>query len=296
MLASQRDPVTKASVQPPFGLTDRSRTRSHRISSWDVAIFHGMSLEEMQLLNEHLNGCATQYVSCEGDECSSASTAASEDGENVNTTCALQHSHCCGEEDEEEDELELSQSQVRECCILASQPVMQPPGTRMLYTVASHEPSNGVDRDRVNNRTEEFRASNSINTPILLTWVVDAKKLGTRDQQIISPSFEICHQTSCRLMVKPTSMGDKKRQTTFLKSSGCGSIEFKLVESEGQVSQLGISLSVGKGARAQASPQIVKHDFRQSSVCRLGDEWDFRSVIDAESSTFHVFVEVFLTC
>lgn len=129
---------------------------------------------------------------------------------------------------------------------------------------------------------------------VLLTWEVDEKRLRTRDQQIVSPTFDISPQMSCRLMLRPTSMGDKKRQTTFLKSSGCGSIEFKLVDIAGPAPHLDLNASVGKGARTQRLPGIVKHDFDWSSVCRLGDEWDFRSVIDVESSSFVVCVEVFV--
>merc|ERR1712176_1099515 len=109
------------------------------------------------------------------------------------------------------------------------------------------------------------------------TWEIDAKKLQTLDQQIVSPILEIDPKTSCRLMLKPTSKGDKKKQTTFRKSSGCGSIEVKMVQSEESQPRIGLCVSVGKGKQAQKLPALVKHDFDRSSVCRLGEEWNFRS-------------------
>jgi len=249
------------SVQPASGLKDPCRMHSPRNSAWDISIFQGMPLQEMRVLNEHfrlrrgfhhqLRVCGAEAVSHEGDEISLASTATSEDGDEIATKGAIVQSHSY-----DENAFQLS---------------------------PSHNTLNVLDQDSVNK-----------GSTVSLTWVVDAKKLRTRDQQIISPIFEISPQTSCRLMIKPTAMGDKKRQTTFLKSSGCGSIEFKLVDSAGPAPQLGIDISVGKGARARQSPGIVMHDFNRSSVCRLGDEWNFRSVVDAERSSFLVSVEVFV--
>jgi hypothetical protein len=187
------------------------------------------------------------------DEFSSASTASIEDGENDATTL---HSH--------------SENELEDFPTLAG--------------------SNSIDSfSQINSIPIEY----SINEPHVLDWIVDAKKLRTRDQQIISPVFELGPNTSGRLMLKPTSKGDKKRQTTFLKSSGCGSIEFKLVQSEQPAPNLGMSVSIGKGSQARTALAANKHDFSESSVCRLGDEWNFRNVIDAKSARFLVSVKVF---
>jgi hypothetical protein len=259
------------SVQHASDFEDQSRTQSVCNSSWDAAVFQGMSLQGMQMLNEHfrsrlslrdqLHSSIADTASLKEDGISSASTATSEDEKDMATTGSMSCSYTCDEED--------------------------------LETLHLRKQSNGIDVSSRSNLSEDIRVEDVASPPTVFSWIVDAKKLRTRDQQIISPTFKIGTQTSCRLMIKPTSMGDRKRQTTFLKSSGCGSIEFKLVESAGAAPALGISISIGKGERTQASPGSVKHDFARSSVCQLGDEWNFRSAVDVESTTFLVSVEVF---
>jgi len=271
-MQSQRNPVLIAASQAPSGSDACMRLRCAPNSCWDTSIFQGMSLGEMELLNQqlrmycdfhpYLHDCSTEGPSLEGYECSSASTAVSEDGDEDNATFVRKRSQSCGDEFE---------------------------------TLSAPEQSNYTVWKSIDNHI----TLPSTATSILLSWPVDAAKLKTRDQQIISPIFEICRQASCKLMLKPTSMGEKKRQTTFLKSGGRGSIEFKLVESAGLPPQLGIRATVGKGAKAGMSPDIIKHDFREKAVCQLGDEWDFRLAIDRVdrgSSTFDVFVEVFMSC
>jgi hypothetical protein len=224
----------------------------------------------MQVLNEHfrsrlslhdqLHSSIPDTASLKDDGISSVSTATSEDEKDMATTGAMSHSYTCDEE---------------------------------LETLHLRKQSNGIDASSRSNLSEDIRVEDLASPPTVFSWIVDAKKLRARDQQIISPTFKIGTQTSCRLMIKPTSMGGRKRQTTFLKSSGCGSIEFKLVEYAGAAPELGIGIYIGKGERIQASSGRVKHDFAQSSVCQLGDEWNFRSAVDVESSTFLVSVEVF---
>jgi len=257
-------------VQHASDFEDHSRTQSVCNSSWDAAVFQGMSLQGMQVLNMHfrsrlslhdqLHSSIADTASLKEDGISSASTATSEDEKDMATTGAMSYSYTCDEE---------------------------------LETLHLRKQSNGIDVSSRSNLSEDIRVEDLASPPTVFSWIVDSKKLRTRDQQIISPTFKIGTQTSCRLMIKPTSMGDRKRQTTFLKSSGCGSIEFKLVECAGAAPELGIGISIGKGERTQASPGSVKHDFARSSVCQLGDEWNFRSAVDVESTTFLVSVEVF---
>jgi hypothetical protein len=231
---------------------------SPQSSAWDVSVFEGMSFQEMQSLNEHLRLRRDFYPlpPC-GIE------AVSHEGDEISLASTAVS----------EDGDEFS---TRDAIL---EPLRQ--NDAMLQTSPSHKAVSDID------------GVTGVSS-VLLTWEVDAKKLRTRDQQIVSHTFDISPQMSCRLMLRPTSMGDKKRQTTFLKSSGCGSIEFKLVDIAGPAPHLDLNASVGKGARTQRLPGIVKHDFDWSSVCRLGDEWDFRSVIDDESSSFVVCVEVFV--
>lgn len=122
-------------------------------------------------------------------------------------------------------------------------------------------------------------------------WPVDARKLNGKDKQIISPSFEIYPGCSLKLMLKPTAMGEKKHQSSFKKAKGRGSVDLKLVESDGFSPTLRFCISVGGG-----SPRgPVEHDFSDSAVGGLAKndgQFDFSSAVDPTSSTFLVLLEV----
>lgn len=118
-------------------------------------------------------------------------------------------------------------------------------------------------------------------------WPVDARKLGSKDKQIISPSFQISPHASVKIMIKPKSVGDRKGQASFHKAKGIGSLEVKSVEESTVAPTIRFCVSVG----GQASYGPVKHDFG-NGVCILPTEWDFRSAVDSESSSFLVSLQV----
>jgi len=118
-------------------------------------------------------------------------------------------------------------------------------------------------------------------------WSVDAKKLSSKDKQIISPSFQISPHASVKIMIKPKSVGDRKGQASFHKAKGFGSLEVKFVEDSSVAPTIRFCVSVG----GEASYGPVEHDFGSSGVCILPKEWDFRSAVDSESSSFLVSVQ-----
>lgn len=122
-------------------------------------------------------------------------------------------------------------------------------------------------------------------------WHVHASKLRSKDQQIISSTFEIA---GCcfKLMLKPTPMGDKKGQACFKKAKGWGSVDLKMVEGVAVAPTLCFCVSVGEGSTRRP----VQHDFNNSSVGSLPREdqkFDFTSAVDHKSSTFAVHLELF---
>jgi len=122
-------------------------------------------------------------------------------------------------------------------------------------------------------------------------WLVDAKRLRTKDQQIVSRSFEISPGCSFKLMLKPTTTGEKKGQACFQKARGCGSVDLKLTECAGVAPTLQFGISVGQGSTRGP----VQHDFNNSIVGSLSKsdyKFDFQSAVDRESSTFLVSLEV----
>lgn len=113
------------------------------------------------------------------------------------------------------------------------------------------------------------------------------KKLTTKDQQIISPSFEIGSGCSFRLMLKPTAMGDKKGQACFKKAKGCGSVDLKLAECGGNAPTLMYSISIGNFT---CGP--FQHDFKDSCLSRNDQFVDFTKAVDPTTSTFFVTLKV----
>jgi hypothetical protein len=132
--------------------------------------------------------------------------------------------------------------------------------------------------------------------PIVFSWKVNARKFCTKKHQVVSPAFDICEQTSFRIILKPTSSFHTKQPTSFLKSSGCGSIEFELVDMGGSANVSSVSILIGKDAKQQPlhRPRKVDVDFEDSSICRLGDEWNFLSSANLDCCTVLFSIEVFV--
>jgi len=141
------------------------------------------------------------------------------------------------------------------------------------------------------NMSREVQIESSSDRRTRVTWVVEAKKLSTKDQQIISPMFEIS-KASFRIMLKPKSMGAKKGQTTFKKAGGKGSVALKLVESMEPVPRWHACAAVGACKNAKIPRGHVEHNFTEGSLCSLGDDWDFGGAVDSQTSTFVVSIDI----
>jgi len=125
-------------------------------------------------------------------------------------------------------------------------------------------------------------------------FTVDARRLHGKDQQIVSPAFEIAPGCFFKLWLKPLPMGDKKGQACFRKARGWGSVDLKLTECTAVAPTLLFGISVGEGSTCTP----VQHDFNDSVVASLSrndSKFDFTSAVDPNSSTFLVFLEVFPT-
>jgi hypothetical protein len=130
---------------------------------------------------------------------------------------------------------------------------------------------------------------------LLVTWPVDSRKLVSTDKQVISPQFAAAG-AYFRLMLKPTSVGEKKGQASFRKAKGRGFIEVKLVD--GVAPKISFYLSVGVDDK-EGSPQVprgpVQHDFGNGIVCGLPpdkQEWNFAEAVESSTGTFQVQMKV----
>jgi hypothetical protein len=131
--------------------------------------------------------------------------------------------------------------------------------------------------------------------PIAFSWTLSTRAFCTREHQIVSPIFEISEQISCRIILKskaPYYTGP----ASFLKSSGCGSIEFELVKNEGGAHVCGVAISIGKDAKQQSLqwPGKVNHDFEHNPLCCVGEKWDFLSAANSDHYTLLFSIEVFV--
>jgi len=136
----------------------------------------------------------------------------------------------------------------------------------------------------------ELRVEDLGNDHLKVSWPVPAGKLRGKDQQIISPCFEL-HGLSFKLMVKPKPMGDKKGQASFQKARGWGSVELKLMEGSALSPTLRLRISIGGGC----THGPIEHDFSNSTVAGLainGSFFDFTSAVDPDSSNFVISLEV----
>jgi hypothetical protein len=193
------------------------------------------------------------------DSLSSASTAPSEDGVSMIPSCREYLAH-----DEE--------------ALIANASIPER---------AEHAHGDEIVRD--------IRIEHSEDGRLYVRWPVDARKLRTKDRQIISPSFEVFPGAAFRLMIKPRVAGDRKGQAGFHKARGQGSVDLKFMEGAVSAPKFGFRISVGSGAHAAAPRGPVYHDFDTSTVCGLPkceEDWDFRSAVDPASQTFLISLEV----
>jgi hypothetical protein len=85
-------------------------------------------------------------------------------------------------------------------------------------------------------------------------WQGDARKLRTKDKQIVSPSFEVFPGHAFKIMLKPKEMGDKKGQANFQRARGCGRVELKCIQSLHAPPTLRFYISIGRTESERRGP------------------------------------------
>lgn len=133
-----------------------------------------------------------------------------------------------------------------------------------------------------------------------VVWPVDARRLGTKDRQLVSPRFEVpAGGIYCRLMLMPKEAGLRKGERSFLKARGRGHLQLKCESEVPESTQtlelrLAIAKSDSEGWGGLLGP--VEHDFGKGAVASLpqpgSGEWDLRAAVDSETQTIAVCLEV----
>jgi len=132
-------------------------------------------------------------------------------------------------------------------------------------------------------------------------WTVDARKLRGNDKQAVSPPFELSFgsqfpNVTFKMMIYPKIVNDSKGGASFKKAKGRGYVQLKCeAELSEAIANVQFRISIGSGDRQEDPRGPVSHNFSSSAVCGLPkdlEEWDFQSVVDQESMTFVVCLEI----
>jgi len=133
---------------------------------------------------------------------------------------------------------------------------------------------------------------------VRIQWHVDARKLRGNDKQAVSPPFELSfgnQLVTFKMMLYPKVVSDAKGGASFKKAKGTGFVQLKCeAELSEDVAQVKFRIGIGNGSLAERRGPI-SHNFSQSAVCGLPkdqEEFDFPSVIDADSMTFLIVLEI----
>lgn len=146
-----------------------------------------------------------------------------------------------------------------------------------------------------------------------IKWTVDARKLRGGDKQAVSQAFPISWgglQVNFKVMIYPKMMHDQRGGSSFKKAKGKGTITLKC---EAELPQgtppLKFRFAIAQGLNAHKSEDPdqddlvglqdyrgpVRHNFADGAMCGLPkdlEEWDFNAVVDHDSQTFLVCLEV----
>lgn len=134
-------------------------------------------------------------------------------------------------------------------------------------------------------------------------WTVDARKLTGNDKQAVSPPFELCFGqqgegkgATFKMMLYPKLSNDSKGSSTFKRCNGRGFVLLKCeAEFTTEIVPVSFRIAIGMGDRRQPARGPATHDFSKSAVCGLPpseEEWCFNDVVDFESMTFVICLEI----
>lgn len=142
-------------------------------------------------------------------------------------------------------------------------------------------------------------------------WTVDARKLRGNDKGAVSPPFEFSFgeqapHVTFKLLLYPKVVNDAKGGSSFKRAHGRGCVQLKC--EEGLPTEIaGVSYRIAIGSSSTSATQEPRgpawqeprgpgtHNFCSNAVCGLSkeqEEWDFSSVVDADSQTFVVCLEM----
>jgi hypothetical protein len=134
-----------------------------------------------------------------------------------------------------------------------------------------------------------------------IRWTVDSKKLKSMDIEAVSPPFDICDQNiEFKMVLRPRVTSQERGGASFKKAKGKGSVELTCLAAIDPSELPTVTFRISIGSPSDPSKQReprgpVLHDFSERTIGGLPpgqDEWDFSKVVDKQSKTFVVVLEV----
>eukprot|EP00929_Paragymnodinium_shiwhaense_P054199 TRINITY_DN2715_c0_g1_i1.p1 TRINITY_DN2715_c0_g1~~TRINITY_DN2715_c0_g1_i1.p1 ORF type:complete len:445 (-),score=80.17 TRINITY_DN2715_c0_g1_i1:824-2158(-) len=119
-------------------------------------------------------------------------------------------------------------------------------------------------------------------------WHVDARKLQSSENVIVSPQFTIDRPSPAtfRVMLCPEDFSYSTRRVSFMRSKGVGKIQIK-----SEVSlQLAARIEIVVGDNV--ARLSVDHDFAESGVCAFPDRIQFVEAVDAATKSLPISVRI----
>lgn len=177
-------------------------------------------------------------------------------------------------------------------------PVAQVPQASSSLSVTRAAEAPGVPTPQPQALHRAFSVNNQV---YRIHWTVDARKLRGNDKQAVSPPFELSFgnqfpNVTFKMMIYPKQINDGKGGASFKKARGRGFVQLKCeAELTEALAPVNFRITIGSADKAQTSRGPVLHNFSQSAVSGLPkdiEEWDFNTVVDQESMTFVVCLEI----
>jgi len=145
--------------------------------------------------------------------------------------------------------------------------------------------------------TPQLSCTMRTDTIAKVTWVVDARRLQSKDKMLVSPAFELPlgRPVPFRLMLQPKSTSGAKGAESFARARGLASVQLKCEESlkADAAGTSVVAFRVAAGPLSWRGP--VRHDFAGTSAASLPSNqrmWDLRTATDSESRTVTIHLDV----
>ncbi|CAE7775002.1 PUS7 [Symbiodinium pilosum] len=140
----------------------------------------------------------------------------------------------------------------------------------------------------------------SVNSRIFrIHWTVDARVLKTSDREKVSPPFEVSMdgiEIQFKLCLRPLLTSESRGGASFRKAKGKGTVDLRCLNEIEKKNSCAMTfrVAIGKGSESHKVSRTMKHDFSEKPICQLEgeEEWDFKTVVDEDTQTFVVVLEV----